>query len=857
MKKLLAVVVFCLPAFGQTAYWGRGGNPGPAVYGATVSEEGPLTYSARTDNCVHGYSTNAITVAPFYNPANETCVVGRTTGESGSALIFQAGVSDPLPFNRLDDPTTPAVANTSYTDPDFGSYAIFVTDPSTNGLYGTSWNLGSGGGYDAFGTGASNGSDTVLAFANGGTVPYFVHVLESQFLAHTCSPSSPCVIGSNIRGASCDPGSTCTSTQITSSGNNTFSRNTSNPPNTVMEFYNMRVYKDTWTSSLTGGIPNGTSDSVTRTLLVDFTSDGPGGSIPCSVLPSDYNTRWTSIFDFADDDSLTLAAAGGGAWHSGTAYTTDSFIMPVNNITGIQYYMFQVITPGTAASTEPLWSTNCPAKGNTCTDANGVVYLNIGKVDGQGPGFDVVHFDPHRGCSRDNTRVSKRYRGTNESPNWPNPGTSDAAGQWITDDAVVCYRMGGSNCGTGGTVNLTDTFTLHAAGSYFNSRYGHVGPTGGGSVNNTFGNGSCTPAIPNTYFPGWPNNIAWTSSYNSPTGYSTNNYVVSPTDQNYYKKIGTGTGLAADPVSDSTNWNFVGSLCYNYIADWYSNVMRINTEIGPGYGGDGHSAIGYVYDWRGGTYFSHLLSQPNCNTTTGACSGLNVGHPNPNIQALTLSLPNDGHPTYRNDGRLDLQPIIDPTFSAPSWGGVNLMPSCYGVGGTSGYCSAGYGEMLAFSTDGLQTLYRFGHNFNTGSNPGFGTQSDIGVVSQDGKMLAWSSDFMNTRGDSGASSTTCQNPLRGQYVPSSGGCVALNDYVFPPTNNANQSIYEITSTGSAVQGSCATGQVTEGTIPAWSGCQAGGTTCTDSAGVVFTSQDRNSCRPDIGLMDLTAAQPAP
>ena len=247
---------------------------------ASGGSGGPLTYAARTDNCVHGYSTNAITVAPFYNPANETCVAGKTTGESGSGLIFQAGASDPLPFNRLDAGTNPAVANTSYTDPDFGSYAIFVTDPSTNGLYGTSWNLGSGGGYDAFGTGQSDGSDTLLTFQNGGTVPYFVHVIASRFLGHTCSVANPCVVVSNIHGASCDPGSTCTNTQITSSGSDTFSRNPSNSPNTLMEFYKGKMYKDTWTSSLAVGIPNGTSDSVTRTLLVDLTSDNPAAPSP-------------------------------------------------------------------------------------------------------------------------------------------------------------------------------------------------------------------------------------------------------------------------------------------------------------------------------------------------------------------------------------------------------------------------------------------------------------------------------------------------------------------------------------------------------------------------------------------------
>ena len=43
MKKLLAVVVFCLPAFGQTAYSGRGLYSGSAVYG--LSSGAPAFYA--------------------------------------------------------------------------------------------------------------------------------------------------------------------------------------------------------------------------------------------------------------------------------------------------------------------------------------------------------------------------------------------------------------------------------------------------------------------------------------------------------------------------------------------------------------------------------------------------------------------------------------------------------------------------------------------------------------------------------------------------------------------------------------------------------------------------------------------
>jgi hypothetical protein len=916
MKKLLAVAVFCLPAFGQTAYSGRGLYAGSAVYGAIVSEGGPLTYSARTDNCVHGYSTNAATVAPFYNPANETCtgaaltsisgngsvvtvttgtapsgatvmiqcnsgaytggpftISGDTTtftyssttagaasgcvwqagiGEAGSPLVFQGGVSDRLPFTRLDAGTNPAVANTSFTDPDFGSYAIFATDNTTK-LSTTEWMLGSSGGFDAFGTGPSN--DVALILTNSGSVTFLFHVIESRFLAHTCSPATPCVILSNITGSNCTPGSTCTNTQISNSSV-AFSRNHSDAPNTIFEWTGTQMYKDTITTHFSGGFPDGAGDTITRALMVDFTSDG-GGSTPCSVLPSDYQQRWNGVLDFSDDDSFTMGLAGGGAWHAGTSYTTESFIMPVNNITtptNIQNYMFQATTGGTSGSTEPNWSANCPALGNTCTGDGGVTWTNIGKVNSQGSGFDVVYFSPTRGCTHANTRLGEIYRGTNEGPNWPAPGSADTAGHWITDDAVLCYRMGGTGCGTGGTVNLSDNFTMHAAGSYGNGRYGHVD---GALATTAAGVPSCTPAIPNSYLPGWPNPI-WSATYNSPTGYTANiNYAISPIDHNYYKKIGSGSGLSADPSADSANWSFAGNWCYNYIIDWYSNLIRPELEVGPNYGADSHSAKGYNLDFRGGTYWSHYLYQPNCqNTTAPGCAGQYVGSPNPGVQALTIPLPSDGHPSYRNNGTLDLQPIFDSRGSVGVTGGVNLQGVTGGGTGVGGYSSAGFDEIIAFSTDGLQTLYRIMHGWNTGSSPYFNVQNPIGVISQDGKMYAWASDFIDTRGDQGSGSTTCASPLISQYTPSSGHCVSLNDQLMPISNNANQSIFKITSVGT-VPGSCASGQGTEGAVPSFNGCQGAGNTCTDANNVVFTNQGTNSCRSDAGLADVTAAHPAP
>jgi hypothetical protein len=877
MKKVLAVVFVCLPAFGQSAYSGLGSYSGSVVYGSLPSGGAPLTYSARTDNCVTGSESG--------------CISGRATGEAGSTLIFQEGTSDPVPFYRLDTDTSPAncssytpsvasncaTAGTPFIDPDFGSYSIFVTDQTT-GVSTTVFSMGSDGGYDAFGIGYAN--DVLMTWQTSGSVSYFAHILETNFLAHACT-SSQCVVLSNVLGANCAPtpgvysgAGICTQQQI-SNGTVAFSRNASDAPNTLYEANLPIVVK---TTLATGG-SMGVNDSVTRVAYVNFMSNSLG-AIPCSVLPSDYVSYWNTGLQMSDGGALTMASAGGGSYQTAvlsgsTVLTPDTFVMPVNNITGIANFMFQASSGTTAGSLfEPNWTVSCPTQGSTCTDGS-VTWTNIGKVSSQGPGFDVVHFDPHRGCSRINSRLSKLYRGTNEGVNWPGSGTADAAGQIITDDAVTCFRMGGSNCGTGGTVNLTDKFTLHNANQKYNSEYGSMSATGSGALNKNYAggggnwpeisatpNGSCHTTIPYTAFANWPNSL-WVSGAN----YASGVYAASLADHNFYK-LTTGayasTPDTTDPSADPANWIFAGSYCYTYIIDWYSNLVRPILEIGPNFGADGHSAQGYSFDYRGGVYWSHYFYQPNCQNNTGGCPY--VGAPNPGVRVLTVSLPSDGHPTSRNVGTGDLQPIIDPTTSVPSWGGVGMTMVHGGGTGVGGYSGAGYDEEIAFLPDGSQLLYRFGHNFNTGSNPGFGIQNAIGVISKDGKMLAYTSDFMNSRGDHGTGSATCVSPLRGQYAPAGSAPVTYLDYMLPVTNNGPQNIYQAVGfwNGSSYVFS---GSGAEGSIPNWnSGCPSVGSYCTTDGTtatapldgtVLWKNVGPNSCRGEIGLMDVTSAHPAP
>jgi hypothetical protein len=329
--------------------------------------------------------------------------------------------------------------------------------------------------------------------------------------------------------------------------------------------------------------------------------------------------------------------------------------------------------------------------------------------------------------------------------------------------------------------------------------------------------------------------------------------VTDPTDHAYYRSVNAVTS-ATEPHLDPANWQYRSNYCYQYIIDWYTNMMRPILEIGPNYGGDGHAIPGAVYDYRGGKYYAHRLDQPNCQDLSGPCASQYIGAPNPGSTLMPAARHYDHHASWRNNGSQDLQPVFEPTALVPSWGGLSIPDACDGGSGIGGYCQAGFNEEIAISTDGLGTLYRFGHNYNTCSNAGFQTQNSIGVVSQDGKMLAYGSDFMDTRGDLNGSAT-CSNPVRAQYQPTANGCVALNDYVLPINNNSSNDIFKVTSLGSAAQGSCAAGQVQEAsTLPNWnSSCTNAGNICTDANGIQFTNQGPNSCRGEIGLMDLLSA----
>jgi len=818
MKKVLAVVLLCFPVFGQAVYSGAGYSSGAAIV-SVVSSGAPLTYSARVDNCITG--------------AESGCVGGRTTGQNGSAISFLGATSDSVPFAQLSSGS--ASMNNCFADPDFGAYECFLTDQTTSAAT-TTWSMGSDGGYDAF-----NKDGTLLTVVNSGSVRYLFDAVPARFHAHTCAPSpssSQCFVKSQIHGGTAD------ATHFDNNAGLAFSRIPDDPPNTAYEHTPTKVYKLTITRPVDGnGTPTGL-DTITRTLIVDYASDSP---VPCSVLPADYVQTWNGGFSPSMGGSFTMAEGGGGAYQSlgagAQTVTTDNFIRPVNSNPGGANgnWMFQA-SAGVTSGAEPNWAENCPAKGNTCSDGS-ATWTNIGNINGQGPGFDVVSYDPSTGCSRINTRLGKIYRGT---------GNSDPAGYMMTDDWLTCDRL--ANVSTPGTgtqpCRMLDIFGLHAASQQIDSNFATLGSTGGGGANPQFpGVGSCVDSgmklNPGTGSGKW---VAGTSY--------TYHDLVFGSDGNWYDKKSAGTSSATgDPTTDTTNWQNDNNLCYGYI--WQKHTLLVRPLIGVtaptgvsggGFSTDGHNIGGYLYTYRGGKMFQHAYGKPTCDNASAPC--LYEGAASPGAAMDATASCNDSHPTYRNVGTLDREPAFFPHADVPEW------PTSY-------TCST-YNEETALAMDGSQTVWRFGHNYNTGSSAGFGTQNAIGVISQQGDMLSYSSDFMDSRGDRITGATTCANKLRGMYQPGPSRSVNYQDTAMPVTNNTGLDIYQAVG----CPNNDGTTTCTEASDPPnWNiVCPSAGDYCTSDKTAAGTISDNNvlwlnlgpnTCRGDIVVMDVLSAHPAP
>jgi hypothetical protein len=439
-----------------------------------------------------------------------------------------------------------------------------------------------------------------------------------------------------------------------------------------------------------------------------------------------------------------------------------------------------------------------------------VIWTNIGKLSGQGPGFDMLIYEPpgsaDPGYTRINTRLGKIYRGA---------GNTAPDGLMTTNDEVVCSRVGTSPC------NLPDRFTLHEVEQGEDGQYVEFSPTGGEAANppGSWNSGTLSCQASNTSWQG-----AW-----SPTPTYSHLNIVSYAG--YYWSATSASGNKNQPPpsygwpTGNMYWTGTEAYCSSYFFDVSSTLVAPLTDWVHG---SGHSAAGYLHKYYGSYYRSMLYSLPVID-----------GVLNPDTPMLLAPLPCDDHGTYQNSGISDLSPIFTATADVPAW------PTRYDV--ANGAC---YDEICAFNSSGNGLTYRFGHTYNTGSSSYFSIQNNIGVNSPFGDLVAFGTDMMGVRGSKAAANTKCNN-LRGQYQPAANGTVIYQDYVYPITNNSGANIFQATNCGSNTTGATCT----EGaSLPNWdSACS---TTCTDG-GVIWTNEGPNTCRGDIVIMDALSAHASP
>lgn len=790
-----------------------------------------------------------------YNARTDLCVTGSETGCSGLGLNFQMRPGDAAPFAGY--PAAPM--NAAATDPDFHSYLVMATDWTLKNPTNT-WQINNGD------QAAFSLDSTKLLIVQNGNLPRIVLLNPSAIHANQSGTCVGCVTASAIIGGTVEPNCGTSCTKLDSQGNAVWSL-VPGEGNVLYELAGDNVTVNRLVIQ-----PGG--NSFSRTPYVQFTSDTP---VACSVLPANYvDGGWNGVIKVSTDGSFTYATGGAGDWLPSHAYASpDDFIFPQMNNGGAPNKAFQATVSGSSGSSEPNWNVTCPNAGNTCTDG-GVTWTNIGSIKGQGNGFDVLNYRPGKGCSRINTFIGKVYRAT---------GSSEPAGTLTTDDNLICPAYGVTYPGT---CPLTDNFTIHDGGSVLDSHYVSFAPNGGGSANSCQVSGNCSCAATSANYLG-----GWSDSYSVSPGYSSATfdtvYDPSNTPHSLYKAVGTVPAHAAPAPGGTAYWAPADQACFTYVWQTNSTIVRPCMARGSSMGGDCdmHEVQGYLNQFKGTYLSTHLWSRPSVN-----------GAANPGLHILPpQGLPAQHHGTYLNAGTQDLPPMGVVQTSVPT--------ATYTLGGNPpGSAPANlpwYGEFIAVSTDGLSTVYRFLHIDNTGSEPNYNAQNNVGAISEDGQFAAVTTDMMGTRGStspdwianhtyalgttmfptsgnaggydfqiltapSGNSGGTepawCQtsgctttdggvtwtnlgascNQLRAMYSPATSAAFSLNDMVFPTTKNNAGNIFKATQEGT-----------TGSALPNWDGsCSSYGQTCADG-GVIWTNIGPNDCRWDVMLVDLLSA----
>jgi len=188
-------------------------------------------------------------------------------------------------------------------------------------------------------------------------------------------------------------------------------------------------------------------------------------------------------------------------------------------------------------------------------------------------------------------------------------------------------------------------------------------------------------------------------------------------------------------LSKDGNWMVIvatsclSSTCQVSPYFWQIGTTNISSCSDGGACG-GHWTEGYTH-WVNNDNSPMSSQQMRSFAQSASVNFLTNSYP-PNIMP-----PFDQHQSWNNVDPADSLPFLSTTWST-----------------TSPFPAPWYNEIIAVAADGSGKTWRFAHSFITARSHRFSTEYAIGTVSQDGKFLIFSSDWMGKLGsESGA--TTC------------------------------------------------------------------------------------------------------
>ena len=611
MKKLLAVVVFCLPAFGQAAYSGSTLYQGAVAYGAAACGPpyyscfvAPLTYSARTDTCETGLESGCSGLGLSFlgcnTWANGTYTPVNTT--AGGCPVTNGG-------------TAPNIgglygAGNIITEPSFNSRVVRATDYSTTSAscLGTVYQIGTAGGSwwaaDAskFTVQPQNGVQCVFAFSANSALGVAVTSIGGQSGA-ACTDNCQAFV----------TGASTTWSHIN--------------PSLLWEIINGRINQLTICDAtyLAGSYPSSCVPPTFahastwvfhRAPVFTFLTGCSGG--PCG-LPSDFVPNWTGTVGVSDDDTsitLVLSDDGQDTPQNSAGAAIDCFVnQPPSPISGSSNY-------------GPIFVVNWTL-GTASTVAKG---LSIGTN-----GWRVFNTCGLSGAGAIGPNITGNWGDTGA----PTDGTCSGGG--CTSEVPAQQSVG-----TSGGSDILDHVWMHETSSRPNSIYAGLGSAGTNPTLST--TGTCTsgsailtqPATPpNPFLAAWVG-LSISASGCGPAGAKLSTTILSWQSATQVTLAtsasttvtGTATIILTPPGSCS------GTFCGDSNMFW--EIATTNNRACAALGCEGHSITGYLNEYVGHNYSAY--NYHNYNATTAL------------ERLLANPLPVDDHGTYHNGNSIDQQP---------------------------------------------------------------------------------------------------------------------------------------------------------------------------------------------------------